>query len=50
MHFADGRMSAVEVMSSADKTLDETHDAIVSRKRGGSTVATRNCENTPVRT
>ena len=45
LHYADGRVSAVEVTSSVHKTLQETHDAIIDKDKGGSAIATRLCKN-----
>jgi hypothetical protein len=45
LHYPDGRVSAVEVTSSVDKTQKETHDAIIDENKGGSAIATHLCKN-----
>jgi hypothetical protein len=45
LYYPDGRVSAVEVTSSVDKTLEETHDAIIDQKRGGRIIPTHLCRN-----
>jgi hypothetical protein len=45
LHHDDGRLSAVEVTSSVDQTLEETHDAIIDESRGGPVIATHLCKN-----
>ncbi len=35
LHYADGRVSAVEVTSSVDQALEETHHAIIDHHRQG---------------
>lgn len=45
LRYADGSVSAVEVTSSVDQTLEETHAAIVDRDNGGSSIPTRLCKN-----
>src|SRR6266849_3437373 len=45
LHHPDGRVSAVEVTSSVDKTLEETHDAIIDENKGGSAITTHLCKN-----
>jgi hypothetical protein len=45
LHCADGGVSAVEVTSSVDQALEETHDAIIAKDKGGSSIPTRLCKN-----
>lgn len=43
--YPDGQASAVEVTSSVDQTLEETHEAIIDKPKGGSDIPIRLCKN-----
>jgi hypothetical protein len=43
LRYSDGRVAAVEVTSSVDQALEETHDAITGK--GGHTIETRLCKD-----
>ncbi len=45
LHYPDGRVAAVEVTSSVDQALEETHDAITNANKGGSAIPTHLCKN-----
>jgi hypothetical protein len=43
LHWPDRHVSAVEVTSSINQSLEETHDAILHRGKGGNAIPTRLC-------
>jgi len=45
LRYPDGHVSAVEVTSSVNRTLEETHYAINDKKKGGPEIKTRLCKN-----
>jgi hypothetical protein len=44
LNYPDGRTAAVEVTSSVNQTLEETHSAITDKRKGGNAIRTTLCQ------